>query len=1023
MSSRVGPPCYRANVDAVLRIGSGAAVVAGAIEEAAGAASGGGTLFLVPNETRRAELRAAWLDALARRGKGGAFEAPFATPGGAVAALHARLPGARRIATALERRVLLEHATSAALVHPGLVERTARFIQELGEAGIFVPEDLGAARAARVPPALAGALAAYARALEERGLTDPERAAAAVATALERGALRGPRLLVIDGLSREGAVRRRLLRALARRAARTIAIFDAPGADAATLGAAPISLCGGPLEAIAGAVDFCLDSQSGLGARLEIVGAPAAAAPPIFAFAARTRAAEVERIARHVRAILDGAAGPASPPPRIAVVFPALDAYAPIVRELFPRHGIPFRLARGQPLAGSPVVRALFDLVEAARSGFERGAVARAFLSPYVAFPGLDYGRVDRAAREAELRGPIGRRGSRARLDAPALDEAFATLEALDRSAPPAEHERALVALLRRSGISRRLLEGPEPEIVARDAAAERALVAAVRGVARALGGERPEAVPFARFFAMLRAAVGTETLPPEERGPVLVLSPREARGLGADHLFFGGLAADEFPSPREADVFLSDEDRRALGLATARDRILEARWLLACALGGARRSATLSYFQDGLEGRANASPLFPADAPAPPWTCAGGPVAPHAVAAWIGGALARPRAEVDLGAVVAALARGPARPALLIRGVRAALERTERPEPGPFEGVLDGAALARLSEEARRPLTPTYLERYAACPFRAFAERHLGLAPLPEPDEDQDAREQGELIHRILSRFYDGFARGPGEAWLARAVPRMRAIAEEELGRVAREDAFVRARRARLLAGLEGPGREAAPVRGPLRAFLEREAAGGARFGVEVREQRVALEVDGALVEGVVDRVDVGEDGFVIYDYKTGKRPPSVRAVLEGRSFQLPFYALATARALGDGAHPLGAAYYQVPASGDPATSQRWFAAADAFGARAPLGTRPRGSGGVLDRFGEALARAPASIGAALASIRAGIFHPGWLPPEEKGCRHCDAARICRADHARLAAAAAREAPSLFRPLPLLPS
>jgi RecB family exonuclease len=232
-----------------------------------------------------------------------------------------------------------------------------------------------------------------------------------------------------------------------------------------------------------------------------------------------------------------------------------------------------------------------------------------------------------------------------------------------------------------------------------------------------------------------------------------------------------------------------------------------------------------------------------------------------------------------------------------------------------------------------------------------------------------------------------------------------MLAIAREELAAVDAADAFRRAWRERLVAGLEDGGRGR---RGALRLFLEQEAAEACGRRVERLEARVEIEIAGTKVHGALDRVDAdlapgpdGRRGFVVLDYKTGRFVPTREKVCEGRALQLPFYALAAAHALGAGFRPVGAAYYPIALDPRRRPPRPW-----------------RLEGAALEA---ALARAPQAIGAAIAAVRAGIFHPGWLPPGEKGCGYCDYARVCRVDHARMEALAERGAPGIFRPLPLV--
>ncbi|HVY60055.1 MAG TPA: PD-(D/E)XK nuclease family protein, partial [Planctomycetota bacterium] len=301
-------------------------------------------------------------------------------------------------------------------------------------------------------------------------------------------------------------------------------------------------------------------------------------------------------------------------------------------------------------------------------------------------------------------------------------------------------------------------------------------------------------------------------------------------------------------------------------------------------------------------------------------------------------------------------------------------------------------------------------------------------------------ARDVGERVHRILRRFYEGFERGAGEGWLALASERLLAIAREEMN-TGRQDLFWRARARDLMAGLAS-GTRAEDRRGALRRFVEREAeADGRRPHRFEAEFQVSLDlaiadVPGArrfVANGRIDRVDVEEEqpprvggaadlrrgeaepgpGFVVYDYKTGKRVPDVREALEGRSFQLPLYLLGARALAGEGRRPIGAAYYPV---GDPHHMRlRWLAEKGAVEAS-------RGQRGLVPDLGAALERVPPAIGTALDGMAAGLFHPGDLSPDRKGCQFCDFRRICRVDDARMKRLFDGGGPGVFRPLPLVP-
>jgi len=1004
-------------------------------------------LYLVPGALLQRRLER---EALAALG-GAALDLPFATLESYTAHRFRELPGARRQVSAVERRVLLERALEeldGRAPWPGLVERIGRLVQELSAMGILDGAALTARLSSSGSPGprerrLAAILDRYAALLDARRLADGGRARQAVAEALTSAGEPLLELLVLDGFAALSPLDARVVAAIAARARRAVAIVDAewsPGAG----GGAPSTRTDALLQALVGA---------GFAPERRERAAPSASRPAPELLRSESAAQEVLAIARRIREVAARDPATRADLSRIVVLLPRLEATAPLVRELFPRAGIPFALLRGEPLSRTAAARVLLEWIDCVLEGFERGAVARALLAPSISFRSsagvpLDMPRLDRIAREAGIAGPIGRAGwmerlrahrvaldleadrlagrgdapdqgfapssaalAKARRDArtiemglPVLDEAFAALEALAEPAAPRETEERIQSLLGRLGIVARASQGSGAHVL-REGAALRAVAGVLRDLTRGLG---TAPIPLERYRAALRAAVaGESTGVPVREGPgrVLVTSLSDARGLDAAHVIVGGLDARSFPGARPADLFLGEASRRALGLEGPEERRIEARSLLAAAIGAGALSTTLLFASDGAEGDAALSPLVQELVRATPGVLA-----------------SRPAPLLVLGET--------APPEALSRAVMVTAARAAPGAPGPFEGRIEGAALERLrgrlfEADGAARLSTSALETYALCPFRAFAGRLLGIEALPDAEEDESAREIGERLHWALESFYDGFRRERGRAWLTVAVPRLRSLVEREL-RLPGKDAFWEAKVDRLLQGLSGVERDPGPP-GPLRAFLEREAFDEPPGGCsepEVREAAFSLEIrsegrDGALrpirVRGQIDRADLSPrgDALVVYDYKSGRHPPHLRDTLEGRRFQLPIYLLAARHLLGGAARPLGAAYLPLAVAREVAP--RWLAEPAVAGAK-------RATGGIVPDLGEVLARVPRAIGAVLDGVAGGIFHPGDLPPQRKGCDYCEYRRVCRVDHERMAALFRDGAEPFFRPVAIAP-
>ncbi|MDD5656362.1 MAG: PD-(D/E)XK nuclease family protein, partial [Elusimicrobia bacterium] len=212
-----------------------------------------------------------------------------------------------------------------------------------------------------------------------------------------------------------------------------------------------------------------------------------------------------------------------------------------------------------------------------------------------------------------------------------------------------------------------------------------------------------------------------------------------------------------------------------------------------------------------------------------------------------------------------------------------------------PAAGAWDGVIGRRAELEAfvtDRGLSPSALDALAACPFRFFAERILGLAQ-PEPAARRGEfppAARGRLYHEILERFHRGCS---AEAdWTARLDACLEAVFSERgwgaLGLYPLLWEAIRSSMSRTL-----------------REFLDWDMADIRRSGLrpallEARlDGRVAAprpkELAGLRLHGFADRIDRSDDGcWRVVDYKTrwGRGAGLRRLALAGRLHQLPVYA-----------------------------------------------------------------------------------------------------------------------------------
>jgi hypothetical protein len=968
-------------VEVVLALGSpgsgvGDAVIAREIAPLLGGPDFASFWYIAPNLLRRREAEAA----------AGASCVPgsFMTMGELAARVTARSADGIATLTRAERRALVS-ACMAEKARPGLAQAIVRAASELAAAGVRDAEALP-----RGP--LERTWRRYRQRLAALGMRDPEERLAVACAAIEMGRVPVPKLVVVEGVTET-----RLLDALRARAERLVMVAEGDGELAAWAQKA--------------------------GARKIEHGERKATRAWVTAYA--DRRAEVDGIATAVRDSKLNAR-------EIVVAFTALDEYAPLVRERFPRFGIPFELARGLPLEGSPVVRAALGLCEAVLAGFSRVAVERALSAAHVRFGGLNYLRVDKMAREIGIVGggggvfvarewmeplravPAEEQPRFAEKHVRLLEQALTLLAQLETPRPPREAVRALIGVWQRFGLGKRRTRDIDLSIVAEECAAWERLVSVTEETGRGLTLGDVERIELRELVTAIRAAIADERFAAADavRGErVRVIALRDLSGLRAQRVFVGGLDEATFPGSPPPALFLGESERRKLGLPVYEDQVTLLRERLTAAL--TMGAAELSLPRGELLPRDAASTLLLAlDAE---WREAELDAAPYTD---------ERRQRL--------LARGESRelmnvgraPAAALQGALCAERSRERIELGGWDGIIAAEVSQGLRAAVVRDLesrllgnaSVTQLDTYAMCPFRYFAQRALGLAPLADPLE-VDHTLTGRVVHAVLCDFYrdlreSDLLAGPvaGEAaWKAAARPHMRAALERQIERLApvRRDAFFAELLRYLGAGLDGVG-----VAGLLEAFLTVEASAlrvhepvafELPFGEtthagpdgERRLPELVVEVPGqpaVRIAGVIDRVDRarGDGGAIVFDYKTSRQLPRKAHLAEGYRFQLAVYLAAIASEM----TPSGGGYYKLA---DAAEIARDLAVGK-----------------------DVVAQVPRAVAHLAKSARAGRFAPGHLPPRDKGCSWCDHKVMCRVDHDRLHALALRRADGVFIPLPL---
>ncbi|HSK49418.1 MAG TPA: PD-(D/E)XK nuclease family protein [Solirubrobacterales bacterium] len=495
--------------------------------------------------------------------------------------------------------------------------------------------------------------------------------------------------------------------------------------------------------------------------------------------------------------------------------------------------------------------------------------------------------------------------------------------------------------------------------------------------------------------------------------GRVRIADPYRLRAARFDHVFVASLQDGEFPRrDRGGDPFLSEAQRRTLGLDPRREDEAEERYLFGSCLALPRRRLFLSYRDSDANGAAEArSPLLDdvrALLDPPPDGAGPDPVEDSITRARDLADVVHPLAEApsenelaralashgqgaDPAALLAAVGVDAAAPRLVARIEAARAAEAASRAPGPLTNPAVLESLGAVSAYGG-----TTLELFDGCSYRWFVGHELSPQPL---DPAPDPLVAGGIVHAALDRLYRD---PPGGEPLPRSdtLPAWNARALELVGEIAAElgshpaERALRRRVERLLT-----------------RFLADEAGRGGAFspwlleaGFSESEEtgKPALDLGGWGLHGAIDRVDRGPGGgALVLDYKLSGRVTPLEKFEEQAKLQLPLYLLAVAEHWD--ARPVGGLYHPLRATS--ARRPRGMVLEEAATELGPYGLYPNDVVGE-EEFAATLAEARQRAGAIVARMRAGQIRRD--PGPRRGLRghdvcppYCDLAPICRRDRA----------------------
>ena len=419
---------------------------------------------------------------------------------------------------------------------------------------------------------------------------------------------------------------------------------------------------------------------------------------------------------------------------------------------------------------------------------------------------------------------------------------------------------------------------------------------------------------------------------PRDLNGVLIVNAGGAARTLQFDAVFIAGAAERAIPAVPRQDPLLHDADRRALNqflgaeaLRLHRARPEHDRFIFALARSAARGRFTASYARrtSAIGSPAHPSALLLAafgepDRPLlsereledhPDFTrliasvSGAAPTGEQAGAGeWEPAHRALDEADLRLAALSPAAVDAvnllfDVWPEGAPRADRARRSRANTAEFTEYDGLIAVDPEKWNPFAADMTFAPTALERYAACPYRFFLSKVLGVRAVSEPGESLELAplDRGDIMHRIFEQWVLAWIEREDHSvgWpeYARDGGKLRELAEPILDR-AQEDRK-----------LGGPN-VAPAVRGEILEDLEmarahesaRSGDGWHPIAVEHPIDDIRIDAGGGreiLVKGRIDRVDAGPgNARRAIDYKTGK--PAEEGALgfaSGKALQLPLY------------------------------------------------------------------------------------------------------------------------------------
>jgi RecB family exonuclease len=586
----------------------------------------------------------------------------------------------------------------------------------------------------------------------------------------------------------------------------------------------------------------------------------------------------------------------------IGIIARTLDPYdTDLLNRFAAEEGFALSTTIETPLAAHRLGRALTNLLRLRESNFARGEVIELLRDGFEPKRAVVIDDIDLATRRARIAGGTSEE-LRPLARSAAIDAYVDVLAEIESITPPAILSGSEAADFLTNAITRFRIE-TELDLTAAEAIDK--IAATFRRTAK-------WNVTF--DAATVLDAFAQETVKsPSPSNPLPTIFCNDVmrfRGRSFKHLFAIRMQDDLFPQRRVDDPLLPDQDRRAIGVREIGDGRDEERMLFQLLLDGTESIHFSFGGGDGFAKVLRPSPLLKS------FVIGQQPERRSQLLKNFGAAFVRRRD-----------AAGPAGGTPAFRQLQLLAKSGSR---STFDGYLfaehdDGALRARLAS-ALTSVSPTHLEDFGECPQKFFFKHILGVRDIDDPEHELqlNARDKGKLDHGILEQFYRGLSEDDF-ARLTAALPQLESTIGSRIDSLV-DDAFTS------LAADIPPFNptmraiERTATKRILREFVAYDVAdlettgfrpkhfeyrfGKARHG-KVSDHPEAFVVAlgdetpngtqlSLRVEGTIDRIDAGPDGFRIIDYKGGKalrHKDLGKKIDRGVRLQLALYAMAVSQ------------------------------------------------------------------------------------------------------------------------------